>query len=102
MSQGGDPSTAPVVYMGVVGTIITVVVILSVQALYYRGQSAENQRKMDGPSTTTLVDSQTQPGGYRWIDREKGVVGIPVERAMELTIKEHQAAPATQPAGATP
>ena len=102
MSQDGDPSTAPVVYVGVVGTLITVVVILAVQALYYRAQSLETQQKLDGPATATPVDSRTQPGGYRWIDRENGVVGIPVEQAMKLTIKELQAAPATQPAGATP
>ena len=26
---------------------------------------------------------------YAWVDREKGVVRIPIERAIELTIQEH-------------
>lgn len=26
--------------------------------------------------------------GYRWIDRENGVVGLPIERAMELVASE--------------
>jgi hypothetical protein len=26
--------------------------------------------------------------GYRWIDREAGVVGLPIERAMELVAQE--------------
>jgi len=29
---------------------------------------------------------------YRWIDQPNGVVGIPIERAMELVVREHRAA----------
>jgi hypothetical protein len=35
---------------------------------------AQEDRELNGPP--------------RWIDRKKGVVGIPIERAMELVVKE--------------
>src|SRR5580692_2396016 len=40
---------------------------------------------------------------YRWVDKSKGVVGIPIDRAMELvlvelqSIKPHSAGPVTAP-----
>jgi hypothetical protein len=45
---------------------------------------------------------------YRWIDRSKGVVGIPIARAMELVlpelqaIKPHPAGPVNPPAAPNP
>lgn len=32
---------------------------------------------------------QRQAASYGWIDQQKGVVQLPIERAMELTIQEH-------------
>ena len=43
---------------------------------------------------------------YRWVDKNKGVVGIPINRAMDLivaqlqTIKPHPAGPSNPPAAA--
>jgi hypothetical protein len=45
---------------------------------------------------------------YRWIDKSKGVVGIPIERAMDLTLvqlqsnKPHPAGPVNSPAASQP
>ena len=45
---------------------------------------------------------------YRWIDKSKGVVGIPIARAMELVlpelqaIKPHPAGPVNPPAAPNP
>lgn len=38
---------------------------------------------------------------YGWIDRDKGVARIPIDRAMNLLAAEYAAAPATQPATST-
>src|SRR3984957_9147884 len=41
---------------------------------------------------------------YRWVDKSKGVVGVPIDRAMELVVAElqsnkpHSAGPVTPPA----
>jgi len=45
---------------------------------------------------------------YRWVDKSKGVVGVPIDRAMELVVAElqsnkpHPAGPVTPPAAPTP
>lgn len=45
---------------------------------------------------------------YRWVDKSKGVVGIPIERAMDLvlaqlqSIKPHPAGPVNPPSAAQP
>jgi hypothetical protein len=45
---------------------------------------------------------------YRWVDKNKGVVGIPIDRAMDLTLvqlqsdKPHPAGPVNPPAVAQP
>ncbi len=37
--------------------------------------------------------------GYRWVDKENGVVGLPMERAKELLIQKLNASvPAARPA----
>src|SRR6202047_2102427 len=45
---------------------------------------------------------------YHWVDKSKGVVGVPIERAMELVLAElqsnkpHPAGPVTPPVAPTP
>jgi hypothetical protein len=45
---------------------------------------------------------------YRWVDKSKGVVGVPIDRAMELVVAElqsnkpHPAGPVAPPAAPTP
>ena len=38
-----------------------------------------------------LADQQEELNSYRWIDQEKGVVGIPIARAMDLVLQESAA-----------
>lgn len=54
------------------------------------------------------TDNQRILTQYRWIDKSKGVVGIPIDRAMELVlpelqaIKPHSAGPVNPPAPPNP
>jgi hypothetical protein len=49
------------------------------------------------------AENQKTLTSYRWIDKEKGIVGIPIDRAMELELVDlggkhpHAAGPITQP-----
>jgi hypothetical protein len=43
-----------------------------------------------------------QAGSYAWIDRGKGVVQIPIERAMELIVRDNAAKPAGQAGPSSP
>jgi len=54
------------------------------------------------------ADNQRILTQYRWIDKTKGVVGIPIDRAMELVLPElqankpHAAGPVNLPAAPNP
>lgn len=55
-----------------------------------------NELKAERGWTSTPADTvQTKSAqasrlrGYSWIDRTKGVVAVPIERAMELVVAEH-------------
>jgi hypothetical protein len=45
-------------------------------------QSAEER-------TRYLAEQRSKAAGYGWIDRSRGIVRIPVERAMRLLVREH-------------
>ena len=50
--------------------------------------SAEARRKA---LTDLRAAEATQTTSYAWIDKDKGVVQLPLERAMELTVKQYGA-----------
>ena len=78
--------------IGAVFVILLFVSILLLQAYFYRAARQEYNTKVVVPRNEALVASlagqQQQLHSYRWIDQEKGVVGIPVQRAVELIIQE--------------
>lgn len=43
------------------------------------------------PTTTreTRASQASRLANYAWIDKPKGVVAVPIERAMELTVADH-------------
>jgi hypothetical protein len=54
------------------------------------------------------ADNQKTLTQYHWVDKSKGVVGIPIDRAMELVLVQlqsnqpHPAGPVATPAAPTP
>ncbi|MBM3843776.1 MAG: hypothetical protein FJ397_11045 [Verrucomicrobia bacterium] len=50
--------------------------------------TAEARRKA---LTELRAAEATQATSYAWIDKDKGVVQLPLERAMELTVKQYGA-----------
>jgi len=78
-----------------VAVILVVIIYLSVaglEAWFYRAQEGELQRKVYSQTPETLAKLKAQQEAllhsYRWIDQNKGTVAIPIERAMELVVKE--------------
>ena len=55
---------------------------------------AEHQRKVVEAVAPALTDYQREQAGllddYAWVDRENGVVQLPIERAMELVAAEEE------------
>jgi hypothetical protein len=95
----GDPNARPVVFVTVIGIIVLLITVFGLQGLYYQSEQREAQRKLLTPEYIDLqrmrAEQRANLAGYRWADREKHVVTIPIERAMQQVIQEHgRSAPA--------
>ncbi len=81
-----------IVTIGLISTSLTVAMIFGVQALYYRGLSQENERKViavtAADSDSRVAEQKAQLTRYAWLDRDQGKVAVPIERAMNLVVKE--------------
>ena len=84
--------TTKLVLAVLLSTILTVALILGLTVVYYRYQrSVETSRKFTEPprKLQALRASQIERlTTYRNVDVEKGIVAIPIDRAMELVVAE--------------
>ena len=68
------------------------VIVVALEVLYHRTAEAESARKFgtEDPQELRQVrnDQLEQINAYRWVDRERGIVAVPIERAMELLVEE--------------
>ena len=105
MRQTGEPNTLLIVGSGMVFAVALVAGILALEAYFYGAEDEENGRKVVAMAPEELAQARAQQAeqihAYRWIDRPKGVVGIPIEAAMELVVREGAgpAVPSAAPAG---
>jgi hypothetical protein len=87
-----DPNVPLSVVFGLIGAILVFVVIVVLQALFFHMQEAEFERKVYSQPNQELARLRAGQmeilSSYRWIDERSGVVGIPVERAMEKVAAE--------------
>jgi hypothetical protein len=85
-----DTSLTAVVVL--VGAILTFVAIVAVQALFYQVQQREFERKVVASEPAELRSLQADQLGdlnsYRWIDKQNGVVAIPIDEAMKRIVEE--------------
>ena len=85
--EESDPDAFQILFIGALGTILVVVAIFFLQGLYERRTRFEFQRKIVGETPRDLQDAraaQLEKFQPRWIDRDAGIVALPIERAMEL------------------
>jgi hypothetical protein len=93
--QGFDRSEPNVRLIAIFGAGTLALLVVSVLALqYYYDRVLEEQVfvKVQEPVAQTLVDLRAREDeelhSYRYLDREKGTVRLPIERAMELLANE--------------
>ncbi len=96
MRQTSEPNTQLTVVAGVIFAVLLVVCVFFLQALFYDAESRENVRKVVAVVPEELAQARAQQveqiSAYRRIDQKKGIVAIPIDRAMELVLKEGVAA----------
>ncbi len=87
-----DPDVPASALVGVVGAILLFVVIVALQALFFRMQESERSRKVyEQPYEALQTLDADQLGtltSYGWVDQQRGVTRIPIERAMALLVAE--------------
>ncbi len=97
MSTGGDPKSSTTLIAGLIGAIGLLVIVVAAQVLFYNVQRYEDERKLYGIKPRELADLQAaqlaQINGYRYVDRQKGIVAIPIDDAIRLYVAEMKTAP---------
>ena len=88
----GDPSSTGTFLVLVIGSILVLLVVIALQGVYYRERDREFARKnfSTPPQELALVRAEQREklSGYHWVDKTRGVVAIPIQRAMEFTVAE--------------
>lgn len=87
-----DPNSVSTAYVGTIGVILLFASIVGLQAAFRAYQNSETDAKVVTRSARDLEEARAAQGaqleGYRWVDADKAVVGIPIDRAMDLVTKE--------------
>ncbi|WP_428938466.1 hypothetical protein [Fontivita pretiosa] len=106
-----DVDSQLIITIGAISGLMVIVATIGLQAWYMSEERDELERKSAGAVYRELVDLQADQrakiSSYRWVDRDKQVVAIPIDDAMKLLIRNQgklpatkpQERPATQPAG---
>ena len=87
-----DPRVPTTFFAGAISVILLVVTLLCLDALYRVTVEQEAQRKIVDREPRQLLELEAEQrarlDGYRWVDRNAGVVAIPIDRAIELIVDE--------------
>jgi len=87
-----DPDVPASAVVGVVSAILLFVVVVALQALFFRMQEGEHSRKVYEQPYEALQKLDADQLGtltsYGWVDQQQGVTRIPIERAMQLIVDE--------------
>jgi len=87
-----DVKTSTIAYVGLVSVLTTFVLVLLLEVLYYRYRTAQTETLGGGAPPAALTDlvsqQQTTLTVPRIVDSQRGVVTIPVSRAMDLVVAE--------------
>ena len=94
-----DVNVSLISLIGLLGVLLLYFTIISSQAWYYRVEKAEiNQKVVLQPSSeleSYRASEINKLYTYRWIDKEKKVMAIPIDQAMQLVARELNAASPT-------
>lgn len=89
-----DPNAPFIVLLGVGTIVFLIAAVFGVQYYYDRVYDQQVYIKVMEPESEALQELRARENeqlhSYQYIDREKGTVRIPVERAMELLVEEAQ------------
>lgn len=89
-----DLDTTMIAFVGVVGTIITFFLVFAIAALSNKFENNQTEIKVvevpEVNSDSILANQAATLTEYRWIDQDKKIVAVPIDRAMEIVVQEEQ------------
>ena len=89
-----DLDTTMIAYVGIVGTIITFFLVFALAALDLSFERSENVEKVilvpEKNSESILANQAAALTEYRWINQDKNIVAIPIDKAMQIVVQEEQ------------
>jgi hypothetical protein len=92
LRQTGEPNAWVIVLSGGVFALLLLAGLFAMQAYFAEAEQEEHARKVVAVAPEELALARAQQTGqitsYRWVDRNTGVVAIPIDVAMELLAKE--------------
>ncbi|ODA29013.1 hypothetical protein [Planctopirus hydrillae] len=95
MAKYDDLNVKDIAVAGVASVIIVFVCIVGAQALFFDYRNREDVKKIidsrNAEYDTIIVEQKTRLKDYGWIDKEKQIVAIPIEEAMQIVVKEEAA-----------
>jgi hypothetical protein len=87
-----EPNTPLTAVVGLVFAILLFVLVVVLQAYFYRADQEENVRKVvaQAPEELSQLLSQQEEKlhSYKILDPKKGVVAIPIDVAMKLVVRD--------------
>lgn len=98
-----DPDALTTATVGIVGTILVIAAVAFLQGLYESVNRREFQRKIVAEAPAELTDLRAAQlrklSATAWVDKQNGIVAIPIEKAMALLVANPSwAAPIIVPA----
>lgn len=87
-----DPQSLMITILGVIGAILLYAIVVGLEVYYKRVNDQLINTRVYTTTPTQLRDLRAREDDsltrYRYIDESKGVVQIPIDRAIELVLKE--------------
>lgn len=87
-----DPNVSPTAYVTVLLVVLLVGTVYALQGYFGRVQKEEEAEKIFTQTSEELArvrsDQMQRISRTEWVDRDAGIVAIPVDRAMELVAAE--------------
>lgn len=111
--ENQDPKNPLIAFLLISSCIFVVAVCAFLSWMFIVARDNEHNRKIDQATYADLQEfrkaEEAKLNSYQYLDKDKGVVRIPVERAMQLMAEEAksaapkaEAAPVVVPAGSKP
>jgi len=90
--EESEPDTLQIALVGVIGTLLLLIVVAVLQGLYEHVERREINRKVVEVTplelATLRVHQQEVLAATVWVDPKAGAVTIPIDRAMDLIVRD--------------